>query len=154
MSRAPRFALAIVAVVLAVAGMAVAGYLAVVNTQGDTGVCVGVHGCAEVQDSKYGKLFGVPVSVPGLFAYTLLAVVAVAWFANFRGRTAELALVGFLAAFGGLLFSGYLTYIEGWVLEAWCSYCIVSALLMTGLFLAWSAMLALTLREAAQDAKA
>ena len=44
------------ALAMALAGAGVAGYLAVENLQGDTGVCVGVHGCATVQDSRYGEL--------------------------------------------------------------------------------------------------
>lgn len=135
------------AVVLAVAGIAVSGYLVVENLRGETGICVGVHGCATVQNSRYGEWFGVPVSLPGLALYLILGATALAWHFDLRGYRAELALAGFLGAFAGLLMSGYFTYLEAFVLDAWCSYCIVSALLMTALFGTWSAILAMTMRD-------
>jgi len=139
--------LATAAVVLALAGTALSGYLAFENLRGETGVCVGVHGCSTVQNSRYGKPFGIPISVPGLMLYATLVVLAVAWLRDFAGRRPEIALAGFLGTFGGLLVSGYLTAIEAFVLDAWCSYCIVSALLVVALFIAWSTLLVLTLRE-------
>lgn len=135
------------ALLLALAGVGVAGYLAFENLRGETGVCVGVHGCSTVQNSKYGEPFGIPVSIPGLILYLALAALVVAWLRDSGGRRAEIAFSGFLGAFAGVLFSGYLTYIEAFVVDAWCSYCIVSALLMVALFAAWSGLLAVTLRE-------
>lgn len=142
-----RGGLAVLAVVLAIAGVAVSGYLVIENLQGDTGICVGVHGCATVQNSRYGEWFGIPVSVPGLALYALLGATALAWHFDLRGYRAELALAGFLGAFAGLLMSGYFTYLEAFVLDAWCSYCIASALLMTALFVVWAAILAITMRD-------
>ncbi len=139
--------IATVGAVLAIAGVVLSGYLAIENLRGETGVCVGVHGCATVQNSRYGKPFGTPISLPGLALYFALAVLAVAWLRDIAGRRAEIAFTGFLGGFAGLLVSGYLTYIEAFVLDAWCSYCIVSALLMVALFALWTGLLALTLRE-------
>lgn len=139
--------LALLAVVVALAGVAVSGYLVVENLRGETGICVGVHGCATVQNSRYGEWFGMPVSVLGFALYAFLGAAAVAWHSDLRGYRAELALAGFLGAFAGLLMSGYFTYLEAFVLDAWCSYCIASALLMTALFGAWSAILAITMRD-------
>ena len=135
------------ALLLAIVGIGVSGYLAIQNLQGETGICVGVHGCATVQNSRYGEWFGTPVSVFGLALYTFLAGTSLAWHLNLRERRPELVLLGFLGALAGLLMSAYFTYLEAFVLDAWCFYCIVSALLMTGLFLAWSAMLAIHIRE-------
>jgi uncharacterized membrane protein len=133
--------------VLALTGVAVAGYLVIENVQGNTGVCVGVHGCAEVQNSPYGKILGVHVSIPGLLAYLALLALAAGWYRDAGGFRPHLALAGFLVALGGVLMSAHLTFVEAFVLDAWCSYCIVSALLMTGLILAWSSILWLTMRE-------
>jgi uncharacterized membrane protein len=100
-----------------------------------------------VQESRYGNPFGVPVSIPGLALYAGLTVCAAAWWRGLGGRTEALAPLGFFGAFGGLLFSGYLTYVEAFVLDAWCSYCIASAVLMVGLFAAWSAIVAVEMRR-------
>jgi uncharacterized membrane protein len=105
--------LAVSGVLLAAAGAVISGYLAIENLQGDTGVCVGVHGCATVQDSRYGKLLGVPVSIPGLALYLALIGLAVAWWLDWHGQSQWLALGGFLAAFAGVAFSAYLTWMPG-----------------------------------------
>ena len=89
-------AMAITAAMLALAGVGISGYLALENLQGETGVCVGVGGCAEVQESRYGELFGVPVSVPGLLLYLALLAGAVGWWRDWGGQSQALALLGFL----------------------------------------------------------
>lgn len=131
---------------LAVLGLAVAGYLVTENLRGDTGICVGTQGCHTVQSSRYGKMLGIPVSVPGALLYAALAVAAAGYYRNVAGRRAEFALAGFFGSLAGLLMSAYLTYVEAFVLDAWCSYCIVSALLMVALFAVWSVLLAFATR--------
>jgi uncharacterized membrane protein len=39
-------------------------------------------------------------------------------------------IASFALAFAGLLFSGYLTAVELWVIDAICQWCVVSALLI------------------------
>jgi uncharacterized membrane protein len=154
-ARAPLFAplsiaKAVVAtcLLLAVAGGAIAAYLAFENLQSRSGVCTITHGCQTVQLSRYGKLAGVPISVPGLGLYAFLAVAAVTWLTDFRGLRRWAAFLAFNGALFGFAYSLFLTYIEGWVLEAWCIYCIASATLMFLLFAGWLGVLALTLRSA------
>ncbi|MCK9520226.1 MAG: vitamin K epoxide reductase family protein [Dehalococcoidia bacterium] len=149
----PRPLAIIAALALAVVGVGVAAYLAVENMQGQSGVCVIAQGCQQVQQSQYGKILGVPVSIPGLALYSVLVLAAIAWLKDFRGQRPVAMLVGFYGSFAGVLFSGYLTYLEAFVLDAWCIYCIVSALLMAGLFLLWGTVFALTLRDARREAR-
>lgn|GEM_PF-644068 len=152
---ANRRTLAIVAaLVLSLAGVGIAGYLVYENLQGESGVCVIAQGCHTVQQSRYGKILGVPVSVPGLALYALLALAAVAWLKDFRGLSPVALLVGFYGSLAGALFSAYLTYLEAFVIDAWCIYCIASALLMTGLLLLWGTVFVLTLRDARREAQA
>ncbi len=124
-------------------------YLAYENVRGESGVCTGLaHGCAAVQQSRYGKLFGVPVSVPGLGLYAVLSLAAIAWASNWRGLRPLAAVAGFYGALFGVVFSAYLTWIEAFVLDAWCVYCVASALLVVVLCLFWSAALAIEVRSA------
>ena len=140
-------ALVVVALLLAIAGMGVAGYLAFENVQGKTTVCGVTHGCATVQNSKYAKIVGVPVSVPGFLLYATLAVAAVAWLVDVRGLRPLFTLLAFGSVLFGLMFSAYLTYIEAFVLNAWCVFCVVSALLMAALTATWLAVLWLAVRD-------
>ena len=139
--------LAIIAAALAVAGIGIASYLALENLQGKSGVCTVVHGCQTVQQSAYGKIIGIPVSVPGLAMYVVLAAAALLVFTNARGLRTVAAFLAFNGALFGFCFSLYLTYVEGWVLDAWCIYCIGSASLMTLLLLCWTTILAIERRR-------
>lgn len=129
------------ALVLSVAGVGIAVYLAAENLQGNSGVCTVVHGCATVQKSRYGKILGIPISVPGLLLYLVLAGSALGWLFDFRSQRRLFTVIAFNGALLGVLFSGYLTYLEAFVLDAWCIYCIASALILSALFLIWAAAL-------------
>jgi uncharacterized membrane protein len=112
---------------LALAGIAVAGYLTWVHYAGLQPFCVGgAGGCERVQSSDYAMFAGIPVAVIGLAGYVaLLATLALP---EDAGRTAAAFL-----ALAGALFSGYLTYVEVVEIEAICQWCVASAVIMTGL---------------------
>jgi len=141
----------LLALALAVVGVGIAAYLAYENLQGDAGACTITKGCSTVQKSSYGKLLGVPVSVPGLLLYLALAGAAVAWLRNLGGQRELITFGAFFGALFGLGFSAYLTYVEAFVLNAWCIYCIVSALIMGALFLAWGSLFAYIYRQHRQE---
>ncbi len=116
--------------VLALAGLAVAGYLTYVHYAGIEPVCAGGGGgCERVQSSSYAELAGVPVALLGMVGYGLILLsLAVP---GDPGRFA-----GVLLALVGFGFSAYLTWVELVEIEAVCQWCVVSAVLMTGLALA------------------
>jgi uncharacterized membrane protein len=79
-----------------------------------------------VQSSDYALLFGAPVALLGLLAYTaLLASLALP---EEPGR-----MVAGLLSLSGAAFSAYLTWVELAELDAVCQWCVVSALLMLAL---------------------
>ena len=109
---------------VAVAGLAIAGYLTVVHYAGGEPVCAIAHGCATVQKSDYPQLAGVPVALLGLLGY--VAILAALARDGEQGRTAAAFLS--LAGFG---FSLWLTYAEVARLDAICIWCVASAICMT-----------------------
>jgi len=120
-------------IILAVLGAADAIYLLVLKITQNELMCVGNHGCITVNNSIYSEIYGIPVSIFGLAGY--LAILAVLLLEP-RWKTATEN--GPLAIFGmglvGFLFSVYLTYIEAFVLFTYCPFCVISAILMTILF--------------------
>jgi uncharacterized membrane protein len=111
---------------LCVAGLGIAGYLTYVHYAGLHPVCVASGGCETVQSSSYAKLAGIPVPLLGLIGYAAI-LASLLW----RGDTGRLATAGLaLVGFG---FSLYLTYLELFVIEAICQWCVASAVLMTAL---------------------
>lgn len=119
---------------LALAGLAVAGYLAFIEVAGNTAVCGPVGDCNTVQQSEYARLFGVlPIGVAGVAGYI---GVIVAWSVARRTgtRLADIATVALLGgAIVGTLFSAYLTFLEPFVIGATCMWCITSALVITAI---------------------
>jgi uncharacterized membrane protein len=117
--------LRLAAVVIAIAGIGVAGYLTIVHYTGLEPVCGGgAGGCERVQSSVYSDLAGVPVALLGLIGYiTILASVLF-----LRGDAA--LLVPAALAIGGFGFSLYLQYRSFVTLEASCVWCIASTVLM------------------------
>jgi uncharacterized membrane protein len=110
---------------LALLGLAIAGYLTFVHFDGGDPVCLaGGGGCSKVQESDYAELAGVPVPVIGLLGY--LMVLASAGLAGDRGR-----MLGLFATLIGFGFSVYLTYLELFVIDAICQWCVASAVVMT-----------------------
>ena len=112
--------------VLGLAGLAVAGYLTYVHYAELEPLC-GLGGdCERVQTSQYATVAGIPVAVLGLSGYALILASLLVPGDLGRLAGATLALVGFG-------FSAYLTYREIFTIEAICSWCVASAVLMTGL---------------------
>jgi len=117
---------------LCVVGLAVAGYLAYVETTGVEATCGPIGDCNTVQQSPYSHLFGlISIGEFGLIGYVMILVAwAVARFA--RGRAGQLATLALFAmSFLGTLFSIYLTFLEPFIIGATCAWCLTSAVLMT-----------------------
>jgi uncharacterized membrane protein len=110
--------------IVAIAGIGVATYIAIAEGGGGAPKCLaGGHGCETVAESHYSHLAGINVAVIGIFGYALLLGAAVA--PGDAGRFG-----GFLAALVGFGFSTYLTYLELFVIDAICQWCVASAILM------------------------
>lgn len=119
------------AAVLAAVGLGVAAYLAFTHYAHQPIACSGIGDCEYVNSTEYAELAGIPVAVLGAGAYAaMFALAGVAWL---RGNATALA-VAWATSLAGFAFSAYLTYIELYVIDAICVYCVVSACVMTALF--------------------
>jgi uncharacterized membrane protein len=122
------------AIVLAVLGLLVAGYLTYVHYEGIKPVC-GLGGdCEKVQTSEWADLAGVPVALLGLIGYaTILGTLLV--------EREEALIAGALVALVGFGFSAYLTYRELFSIDAICPWCVASAVIITLLAIVMTARL-------------
>ena len=84
-----------------------------------------------MNNSVYAKIYGVPVAFIGLAGYLVLLGLALAALETEGSAQRRLLGLGFVLALGGVGFSAYLTYIELYVLEAICVWCVISAVLIT-----------------------
>jgi uncharacterized membrane protein len=119
------------AIPLAVAGFAIAIYLTVTHFGDQPIVCTGIGDCELVNSSEYASIAGVPVALLGAIAYAVIVLLAVA---ELRTSAGVMLVAGWAVALASFAFSAYLTYIELYVIDAICVYCVASASLMTAIF--------------------
>ncbi len=137
-----------VTLLLAVAGLAVAGYLTVEHyTASTTLACPenAVVNCQKVTTSAQSHPFGIPVVLPGLAFFAVLVPLCLpaAWRSGNpllrRGRLA-LALAGVAVVF-------WLVYTELFTLDAICVWCTAVHVITVALFAAIALGTAATVRE-------
>ena len=107
--------------VLALVGLGLAGYLLAVRLFGGVPVCGPVHGCDTVASSEYATVLGLPVALFGVGFSLVLSTASFAWWRR-ADRRALYAAYGLGLA--GIIAAAYLTYLELFVIEAICIYCV------------------------------
>jgi uncharacterized membrane protein len=108
--------------VLSTLGAGIAAYLTYAHVAHVPVACA-TSGCETVQTSRYSELAGVPVAALGLAGYLVLSTTA--------AFGADLArAVGLAAASGGLVFAGYLLYVQAALIGAFCQWCLASDLIL------------------------
>ena len=121
--------------IMASIGLVDSAYLIWIKIANDKVYCLpGVGDCWTVNTSQYSQVLGIPVSVFGVIGY--LAILVVALQGNrigFLHNNRDMLLFGMTLA--GFLYSIYLTYLELFVINAICPFCVLSAIAMTILFI-------------------
>jgi uncharacterized membrane protein len=129
----------VTAAIVSLLGLADAIYLTVQHVTGQSVICTIVSGCSEVLSSSYAVVAGVPLALFGAAAY--FGVFSLATLAAFGYRVAGTLLIPLVLLM--FLFSLWLIYLQGFVIGAWCQFCLLSAavttaltvIVLTGLFL-------------------
>jgi uncharacterized membrane protein len=122
--------------ILALLGLLVALYMSA-YAAGLTGpVLCNVGNCEAVQSSPYSRVAGIPVAYFGAVGYSILLAVSLLGLQPGRRDSRVIPLALFWGGFVGVAFSAYLTYLEAFVIHAWCQWCVSSAVITVLAFLA------------------
>lgn len=117
---------------LSAVGFLDASYLAVLHYYGISAQCLLVEGCDQVLSSPYASFGAVPLALWGVLYYAAVFVVSLLYLESSKIRylfvVAHGTAIGFFASLA-------LLYLQIFVIEALCFYCLVSALISTLLFL-------------------
>ena len=113
------------AVALAAAGLAIAGYLTIVRLSGGLPACGPLEGCDQVASSPYSEVFGIPVAALGLGFSSIVLASLLAWW---RTGSRRAAVVAYGMGLVGVLVVAYLTYLELFVIHAICAWCVAYGL--------------------------
>ena len=119
-------------IALAAIGALDAGYLTYQHYASGSVVCgIAAADCDLVLHSEYSTIFGIPLALVGFLYYGTVFGLSFAYFRNRKGLYLR-SIAGFTGL--GFLISLILTYIQLFVLEALCTFCLTSALVTTALF--------------------
>ncbi len=119
---------------LALAGIFVALYLLLYKMGVIGNLCCSIGSCETVNLSKWATFLGAPVAAWGVGFYVVMFGLALASlqdrYADSLGMSKVLALV----SGAGAAFSAWLTFLELFVIHAICQWCVVSAIIVTLIF--------------------
>jgi uncharacterized membrane protein len=122
-------------VLLALIGFFDAAYLALERLIPSSMLCPTGGGCEIVAASEYSVLFGVlPVAYLGVLGYCFLFGLGMRWL--YREQVLEMPLIHVLLLFSavGVGFSIYLVYLQLFVIQAICFWCMLSAAIQATIF--------------------
>lgn len=139
--------ISLVIIVLAIIGVADAGFITYEEILGIVPPCGDGFNCEAVLTSRYAHIGPVPISALGVVYYLTVLGLAILNYLDFdvqklsffkthsflKGVTL-LDLLLILSAIG-LFFSLYLVILMAFVIQAWCKYCLLSATSSTLLFI-------------------
>lgn len=136
--------LSLLLIILSLFGIADASYLTYEKLSGHVPVCGPGFDCGTVINSEWANIGPVPISALGLFFYSTVFVFSLLHYLEkdlsflnkilrFPYNFKPLNYLQVLVTFGGL-FTIYLITIMGVVLQAWCQYCLYSAVISGLLF--------------------
>ena len=122
------------AALLSMVGLLVSVYLYLYKIGALGSMICGTGACELVQTSRWSRFLGVEVSLIGVLGYVVILGVSLAGLqpANRAHRWPDTLLVALSG--GGLVFSAYLTYLELFVIEAICRWCVASAVIILLIF--------------------
>ncbi len=119
-------------VLISFLGLAVSGYLFIHYVSPEPIACISGEGCKTAQLSAYASFIGVPTPAYGIVFYLLLGILGALWQETTKKKLLPLLVV---LTTSGLAVSIFLSGIEAFVLKAWCSWCVASALLTVVAFI-------------------
>ena len=123
---------AIILAVLDVVGLIVAGYLSIVELGGGVPACGVLKGCEEVALSEYARIGGIPVAVFGVVLSVALLGLALAWW---KTDIYGLLLGHYGLSLVGVIFDGYFLYLQVFVIQAVCVWCVTYEVSLLARFL-------------------
>ncbi len=121
----------VAAAVVALIGLADSIYLTAHHYTAEPVPCSLIEGCESVLTSAYAEFAGLPLALYGAAAYFVAFSLAVLGAFGDKRMWRLFAVQAFLMA----AFSGWLIYVQGALIGAFCQFCLLSALTSLTLFI-------------------
>ena len=120
----------LLAAIVALVGLGDAIYLTIHHYTAEAVPCGEAFDCGAVLNSQYAEIAGIPLAVFGAAAY--FAAFSLATLAAFGNRSMW-TLFGVQVSLM-LIFTAWLVYLQAFVIEAYCQFCLLSAVTTLTLF--------------------
>jgi uncharacterized membrane protein len=133
--------------ILVLIGFADAAYLSMLHFYQTDAGCSLITGCDAVLSSEYAVIAGVPLAYLGILYYLSLIITLMAYYQTELKRFLQGL---FVLNTTGFIFSLWLVYVQAAILNAFCQYCLISAVISTILFFIVS--YSLFVRQSSPDA--
>lgn len=115
--------LPLLAALIALVGLGDAIYLTINHFTGEKVPCSIIDGCEQVLTSRYAEIGGIPLAAFGAAAYfAAFSLAILAAFGNRRMWTLFGVQISLMLAF-----TLWLVYLQAFVIEAYCQFCLLSA---------------------------
>ena len=112
-------------------------------------IACGISSCEQVQTSRWSMFLGLPVALWGAGFYASVLALSLAGLQPRFAESRALGAILLVMTGWGVLFTGWLNYLEAFRIHAWCEWCIGSASMVLVLFL----LAALDWREAREESR-
>lgn len=110
--------------VFSILGLIISAFLTYEYLQPNPVICpLTGNGCELVRKSEYSKFLGVSIPYIGIAYYFIAAAISIYLTQNYKKIVDQIRL---LASFASFLFGVYLTYLEAYVIKAFCFWCVSS----------------------------
>ena len=117
-----------------VVGLLVSIYMTIYKLTSNDAMCLGSGGCSFVNASIYAEINGFPVAAIGVIGFlSLMGVMLLEQGSEFFAENGPLLEFGMSLL--GVLYSIYLTYLEIYVIQHICPFCVTSAIAITLVFI-------------------
>jgi uncharacterized membrane protein len=113
----------LLAALVALVGLGDSIYLTVEHYRNEIPPCNVVQGCEAVLTSAYAEIYGVPLSLLGAAAYFIAFSLALLTAFGNRALWKAYGIQVVLMA----IFTAWLTYLQAYVIGAFCQFCLLSA---------------------------
>lgn len=125
--------LPVIASLLALLGLADSVYLTVHHFTAEPVPCSIVEGCETVLTSSYAEIAGIPLAAFGALAYFIAFSLAILTVFGNRAMWLLFGIQSFIMAAASV----YLIYLQGFVIGAFCQFCLISAATSISLFIVY-----------------
>ncbi len=113
-------------------GFTDASYLTIWHYQGNPITCAIFKGCEAVTNSAYSQIGGIPLSLFGMIFYLGIFLFTIIFWDTRNKKIGYLICMGSIV---GIISSAYFLYLQAFILNQFCDYCMLSAFTSAMIFI-------------------